>query len=281
MKIGKHIFLIVLSYILSPILFVSFYVSVLNVMPVSAFRNADNYEKLTGTVTWVSDDRSCLTARADNWQDSPYYEGESFRIYDCNRALMSPDELRGLSVGDRVEIDSQPGIFGDGWDYPVTGLTVNGRELMSPDEGRAALVGYYKEHNRSAIFILVLFLLLSVGNVLLCVFAIRGLVRTVRRRRAARDLRPSPRRFQAAATEVSPNPPREPTPEAERPPQEESREQIAVAIDGKRAEVIGPQLLRDERRPPDDRAQEDEDRPDKLTHNRKAASRSAPSSRRR
>ena len=90
--------------------------------------------------------------------------------------------------------------------------------------------------------------------------------------RPADQRTPRPPGSNPRSAHLIPHPGHEAVPRENAPQEERARHEVAIAVDGKGAEVIGPQLLGNERSPPDQRAEE------KLNHSRRAASRVAPCS---
>lgn len=189
MKTGRNVFLIILSVILSQIFTVALFVLWVKLEPADVFENPDRYQTVVGTVELAYTDGGCLFV--DVRPDAPYVESYSdygpFVMRSCDTALVSWDALTEIRAGDRVEIDSVPEIFGDGWCYPVTGLCVNGHRLLGSAEGRAALTEDFGRTNRRITAWITVFALLLCGCVFLCVFAVCRIVRTARAKRLSRN----------------------------------------------------------------------------------------------
>lgn len=74
----------------------------------------------------------------DVYQDSTFkMQGENVSI------VMSSGILEKVDIGSEITFVSAPEYFGDGYCMPIVGLSVNGEELLTFDEGIENLIAQY------------------------------------------------------------------------------------------------------------------------------------------
>lgn len=105
------------------------------------YSEKNNYVKAIGTVDHImyneDESRLCLgfsdlEPRFDD--DSFYIAGESLNI------VRRKGIDKKLKIGDKVEFISAPRYFGDGYIMPIVGISVNGEELLSFEDGYDSLL---------------------------------------------------------------------------------------------------------------------------------------------
>lgn len=127
----KKIFLIILSlYIM--VFFNSCTKQIMN----EYYSQKSNYVNASGIVAHISynDDKSALYLGFSDL--NPRFDDDSFKIVGDNLLIAQNNGVdKKIRIGDRVDFITAPRYFGDGYVFPIVGLSINNDKLLNFEDG--------------------------------------------------------------------------------------------------------------------------------------------------
>ena len=115
----------------------------------SYYKDEGNFKSYTGVVDEVIEQQEykhnpgiylILTDLSEKFDDCQFIiQGDNCKI------VIKNGFSEKVKVGDTIEFVTSRMYFGDGYEYPIVGLSVNGETLLDFDEGYENLMKWYKE----------------------------------------------------------------------------------------------------------------------------------------
>lgn len=100
------------------------------------YSQKSNYVDATGVVSHISynEDKSALYLGFSDL--SPQFDDNSFKIVGDNLQIVQQNGIdKKIEIGDHIRFITAARYFGDGYMMPIVGITVDGEELLSFDDG--------------------------------------------------------------------------------------------------------------------------------------------------
>ena len=100
------------------------------------YSQKDNFINATGKVTHISynDEKSALYFGFSDLK--PQFDDNSFKIVGENLKIVQQNGIdEKIEIGDQVNFITAAKYFGDGYVMPIVGISINGEELLSFEEG--------------------------------------------------------------------------------------------------------------------------------------------------
>lgn len=109
------------------------------------YEEKSNYIEAKGTVSHISYDEESESIYIDFSSTAPVFDDTCFKIVGDNCNIAKENGIEGiLKIGSEVSFITAPQYFGDGYVMPIVGLTVDGEEILSFDEGYNNLLKWYR-----------------------------------------------------------------------------------------------------------------------------------------
>ena len=100
------------------------------------YSQKSNYVNASGIVAHISynNDKSALYLGFSDL--NPRFDDDSFKIVGDNLLIAQNNGVdKKIRIGDRVDFITAPRYFGDGYVFPIVGLSINNDELLNFENG--------------------------------------------------------------------------------------------------------------------------------------------------
>lgn len=103
---------------------------------VEYYSNSNNYITVVGVVSHLKYNEEKDVLYLGFEQLSYEFADNAFKIVGKNLLVVQENGIDSkLQLGDQIEFISAPKYFGDGYVMPIVGITINGEELLSFEQG--------------------------------------------------------------------------------------------------------------------------------------------------
>ena len=113
------------------------------------YSEKENYIEATAVVDYINYKKESQYICLGLIDIDPNSSGRSyfaFQIVGKNADLVFEEDIESkLEIGDAISFVEAPGIFWNGYEIPIVGLTVDGEVLLEFDEGYTNLLEWLKE----------------------------------------------------------------------------------------------------------------------------------------
>lgn len=99
------------------------------------YSNQEHFITVTGTITHISGNSDCLYLGIDNL--SEHFDSNGFEMIPENLAIAKTNGVDTLAIGDTVTFVSAPGLYSNGYSFPIVALSCGDTTFLSFEEGYA------------------------------------------------------------------------------------------------------------------------------------------------